>query len=228
MTTRGNDRPGEASGGHWPATPKLAKVLGQTGDGNDDGALAEIGALSNVEQKAAPAHPSTASCSKRATVQVAATTDWLNVMSTAHEVAGRVIDAINAHDIDALRGLYAADARTRRPGWPREGGTEELLASYKMDFACVPDIRFARLAAFSDGPYVATEIRITGTNTGPTVLGDFGKALLGDDVEEVPATGRPIDLPAVFMHEIRDGWVVAERQYWGLLEFLVQTGIIGG
>jgi hypothetical protein len=26
----------------------------------------------------------------------------------------------------------------------------------------------------------------------------------------------------------REAWVVAERQYWGLLEFLVQTGIIGG
>lgn len=89
-------------------------------------------------------------------------------MSTGHEVAGRVSDAINAHNIDALRGLYAADARTRRPGWPREGGTEELLASYELDFACVPDIRFAPLATLSDDVYVATEIRITGTNTGPT------------------------------------------------------------
>jgi predicted ester cyclase len=149
-------------------------------------------------------------------------------VSNAHEVAGRVIDAANAHSIDALRSLYAPEARTRRPGWPREGGPEELLASYEMDFACVPDIRFAPLATLSDGPHVATEIRITGTNTGPTVLGDFGKALLGADVEAVPPTGRPIDLPAVFVHEIRDDLVVAERQYWGLLEFLVQTGIIGG
>jgi hypothetical protein len=33
----------------------------------------------------------------------------------------------------------------------------------------------------------------------------------------VPASGRPIDLPAVFVREIRDGLVVGERQYWGLL-----------
>jgi hypothetical protein len=31
----------------------------------------------------------------------------------------------------------------------------------------------------------------------------------------------------VVVHEVRD-LVVAERQYWGLLEFLVQTGVIGG
>jgi hypothetical protein len=60
------------------------------------------------------------------------------------------------------------------------------------------------------------------------VLGEFGKALLGADVEEIPASGRPIDLPAVFAYEIRDDLFVAERQYWGLLEFLVQTGFVGG
>ena len=124
--------------------------------------------------------------------------------------------------------LYAADARTRRPGWPQEGGREALLASYEMDFACVPDIHFGPVSTLSDGPHVVTELRITGTNTGPTVLGDFGKALLGADVEEVPPTGRSIDLPAILVHEVRDDLVVAERQYWGLLEFLVQTGVIGG
>jgi hypothetical protein len=149
-------------------------------------------------------------------------------MSDPRDISGRVIDAINAHDLDALRGLYAPDASTRRPGWPEERGPEHLVASYEMDFACVPDIHFAPVSTLSDGPYVVTEMRITGTNTGPTVLGDFGKALLGGEVEEVPASGRPIDLPAVFVHEVRDDLVVAERQYWGLLEFLVQIGVIGG
>jgi hypothetical protein len=86
-----------------------------------------------------------------------------------------------------------------------------------MDFVCVPDIRLNAVSTLTEGPHVVTELRITGTNTGPTILGDFGKALLGADVEEVPASGRPIDLPAVFVHEIRDGLVVGERQYWGLL-----------
>jgi hypothetical protein len=149
-------------------------------------------------------------------------------MSDPRDVSGRVIEAVNAHDIAALRTLYAPGASTRRPGWSEDGGREQLLASYEMDFACVPDIHFEPGATFTDGPHVVTEMRMTGTNTGPTVLGDFGKALLGADVEEVPASGRPIDLPAVFVHEVRDDLVVAERQYWGLLEFLVQTGVVGG
>ena len=148
------------------------------------------------------------------------------MMSEPHDVARRVIDAVNAHDLKALRGLYAAEARTRRPGWPEEADAEYLLGSYKMDFACVPDIRFEPFSVTSEGARIVTELRITGTNTGPTVLGDFGKALLGRDVEAVPPTGRRIDLPAVVVHQVCDGKVVAERQYWGLLEFLVQTGVI--
>lgn len=95
-----------------------------------------------------------------------------------------------------------------------------------MDFACVPDIRFETLSVTSEGARIVTEVRITGTNTGPTVLGEFGKALLGRDVEAVPPTGRPIDLPAIVVHEVSERKVVAERQYWGLLEFLVQTGVV--
>jgi predicted ester cyclase len=148
-------------------------------------------------------------------------------MGEPTEIAARVIHAVNAHDLRALRVLYATTARTRRPGWPKEGDAEYLLASYEMDFACVPDMRFEPLSSTSEGGRVVTELRITGTNTGPTILGDFGKALLGRDVEAVPPTGRPIDLPAVLVHETSDGKVVAERQYWGLLEFLVQTGVIG-
>ena len=149
------------------------------------------------------------------------------MMSKANAVVDRVIAAVNAHDLRALRDLYAADARTRRPGWPTEGGVEELLTSYELDFACVPDIRFTAATTTREADRVVTEVRITGTNTGPTVLGDFGKALLGRDVEAVPPTGRPIDLPGVLVHTIADGHVAAERQYWGLLEFLVQTGVIG-
>jgi predicted ester cyclase len=129
--------------------------------------------------------------------------------------------------LSALRGLYAADARTRRPGWPQDADPDYLLASYEMDFACVPDIRFEPLLSTTEGARIVTEVRITGTNTGPTVLGDFGKALLGREVEAVPPTGRPIDLPGAVVHEVSEGKVIAERQYWGLLEFLVQIGVIG-
>jgi hypothetical protein len=36
---------------------------------------------------------------------------WRRPMATADEVALRVIDGVNAHDLSALRKLYAPDAR---------------------------------------------------------------------------------------------------------------------
>ena len=149
-------------------------------------------------------------------------------MPNPRDTVQRLFKTLNSHDLDALGALYADDARTRRPGWLQKEGPEALFASYEMDFACVPDASFKAIETVSEGDLVVTELRMTGTNTGPTVLGDFGKALLGEDVESVPPSGRPIDLPAVFLHEVRDDLVIAERQYWGLLEFLVQTGVVGG
>src|SRR5829696_928021 len=99
-------------------------------------------------------------------------------MSHPTDVVQRVIASVNAHDLNALRSLYAADARTRRPGWPQDAGADELLASYEMDFVCVPDIRFEPVVSTADGARTVTELRITGSNTGPTILGDFGTALL--------------------------------------------------
>jgi SnoaL-like domain len=149
-------------------------------------------------------------------------------MPKPRETVQRLFETLNSHDLSVLGALYTSDALTRRPGWPQEEGPEALIASYEMDFTCVPDISFEAVETLSEAGSVVTEVRITGTNTGPTVLGEFGKALLGEDVESVPPSGRPIDLPAVFVHEVRDDLVSAERQYWGLLEFLVQTGVVGG
>src|SRR5215216_4559330 len=80
-------------------------------------------------------------------------------MSDAREAAGRVIDAVNAHDLDTLRGLYAPTARTRRTGWPQDGTPDDLLASYGMDFACVPDIRVEPVSTLADGAHVSNELR---------------------------------------------------------------------
>ena len=118
-------------------------------------------------------------------------------LSDPGDVARRVIDAVNAHGIDALRNLYAPDACTRRPGWPEPFRD---VARVLRAGLCLRARYPAPGLDTTDGAHVVTEMRITGTNTGPTVLGDFGKALLGTGIEEVPPSGRPIELPAVFVH----------------------------
>lgn len=67
----------------------------------------------------------------------------------------------------------------------------------------------------------------SGTNAGEIVLGDFGRATAETTADAVGATGRSIDITGVVVHEVdeQEGLVVAERQYWGLLELLARLGL---
>jgi hypothetical protein len=59
------------------------------------------------------------------------------------------------------------------------------------------------------------------------VLGDFGQATAETTADAIGATGRPIDIMGVIVHEVDEeyGLVLAERQYWGLLELMAQLGL---
>jgi ketosteroid isomerase-like protein len=147
-------------------------------------------------------------------------------VSAAERVVERLISAVNKRRLDELEHLYSADARARRPGWPVEAGTPELMSSYRIDLIAVPDLQLRPESSTSDGTTVCTELTITGTNTGPTGLGDFGHALLGADVDRLEPSCRSFELQALFVHEARGGRIRAERQYCDLLEYLVQIGAV--
>jgi hypothetical protein len=65
-----------------------------------------------------------------------------------------------------------------------------------MDLIAVPDLQLLPNSTTSHGTTVCSEITITGTNTGPTKLGDFGHALFGADVDRLEPSGRSFELPA--------------------------------
>jgi SnoaL-like polyketide cyclase len=140
--------------------------------------------------------------------------------------AARVRRLQRPRDPRALRTLYDPAARTHRPGWPEEGGLEELLAAARMDAVAFTDLLISPLLWAAEGGQILTEVRITGTNTGEIVLGDFGRATADTTADAVGATGKPIYITGVIVHEVdEEGLVVAERQYWGLLELLTQLGL---
>jgi hypothetical protein len=74
---------------------------------------------------------------------------------------------------------------------------------------------------------VATEVLITGTNTGPLVLGDLGKALFGANTVEMPGTGHPGRPSGGVVQDVENGRITAERRYLELLEFVAQVGLLG-
>ena len=147
-------------------------------------------------------------------------------MSNPAGIAGRVFDSYNTRDPEALRTLYAPTARTRRPGWPDDGGVDELGSSAEMDMVAFPDLRMVAVISATEGGVTMSEVHITGTNTGEIVLSDFGRGATGTTGETFPSTGRSMEITGVIVHETdEDGLIVAERQYWNMLEMLAQLGM---
>jgi hypothetical protein len=143
-------------------------------------------------------------------------------MGHAAGTARQVFDANNTRDQETLRTLYAAIAMTRRPGWPDDGGVDELVASAEMDMVAFPDLRLEPEFSATEGGANMSEVRITGTNTGEIFLSEFGGARQGPR-RNVPCYREVHGYHGVIVHETNDdGLIVAERQYWNMLELLAQ------
>lgn len=71
------------------------------------------------------------------------------------------------------------------------------------------------------------EARLTGSNTGPFILGDTDRLVLGTRAEKLAATGRVMDIIGVVVVETDGSRVTAERHYWPLVDTLKQLGLVG-
>ena len=107
-------------------------------------------------------------------------------MATNTELAQQVLDALSAHDLEALRGIWADDVVERFPDKTCRGKDE--LAAYFADlFAALPDFRMEKVSAVEEGDTVFVRWRMTGTHTGAQFSGidATGKAIALDGMDEI-------------------------------------------
>jgi steroid delta-isomerase-like uncharacterized protein len=112
-------------------------------------------------------------------------------MPTNTELVQQVFDAINAHDVDALSGLWADDVEERFPDKTCRG-KEELSAYFRGLFAALPDFRMELAGTVEDGDAVFARWRLTATHTG----GQFNG---------IDTTGKAIDVDGMDHFTFRDG-----------------------
>lgn len=139
-------------------------------------------------------------------------------MGDLNAVAVQLTQAFNSHDPAAVGQLYSADQVTLLPGLPPVVGKaakEEMLAGY---FRAFPDLRLEIPLIICSGEYIVCEGTMSGTNTGPL------ESLEG----AMPATGRCITLPLVFVLKVgSDGLVRQDHTYFDEASFLKQLGLTG-
>ena len=141
-------------------------------------------------------------------------------MGKFNDIARKLTDGINAHNLDAATNVYASDAVAQDPMYPQPlRGRDAIKKDTAAYFRAFPDLRFEILSVIEkDDRNGAGEIHMTGTHTGP---------LETPTGEQIPPTNKRIDLKgAVFGRLNERGEIVEERRYYDVGTMLRQLGLV--
>jgi len=100
---------------------------------------------------------------------------------TGSRAVDRLVEATNAHDVDAMMECLHLDYRSEQPLHPAAGfsGREQVGKNWSLMFQEVPDLRFDVLRSASAGDEVWTELRAHGRATGGEPFEYRGMAVWG-------------------------------------------------
>jgi ketosteroid isomerase-like protein len=97
------------------------------------------------------------------------------------ETVQRLLEAVNAHDLEAMVALFADDYHNQTPAHPQLGfrGNAQVRRNWTQLFAGVPDLRARLPRVVVDGDNVWTEWDISGTRGDGAAFGMCGVVIFG-------------------------------------------------
>ena len=97
------------------------------------------------------------------------------------DVIGRLRDAMNEHDLEALVGVFDQDVISETPAHPQRTfrGADQVRRNWEQIFAGVPDLRADLLDAVADGDTVWSEWDWSGTRRDGSAHRMRGVTILG-------------------------------------------------
>ena len=121
--------------------------------------------------------------------------------SISVETVKAILDAFNAHDLDAIMEFFSDDCSLDMPRGPdpwgqRFVGKANVRAGLAMRFKGLPDVRYSDDRHWISGNMVVSEWLLTGTRT----------------------DGVQVKVRGCDHYEFRDGKVVRKDAYWKLVE----------
>jgi steroid delta-isomerase-like uncharacterized protein len=106
-----------------------------------------------------------------------------------------LLDAFNAHDLDAIMAFFTDDCIFDTPRGQRLVGTEQVRQGFQARFDGIPDIQYGDERHWTSGDRGVSEWTIRGTR----------------------ATGDPIEVRGCDLFEFRDGKISRKDSYWKIL-----------
>jgi predicted ester cyclase len=132
---------------------------------------------------------------------------------TPIEVVRVGLDALNAHDVEALRSLMAENiVQTVVPVGVQEG-REAAVAYYKEILAATPDFRIELISALEDANQAIVTWRSPGTFTGARFMG-------------IEPTGKQLVMEGATSYTIRNGLATVITIYYDGTSFARQIGML--
>lgn len=112
-----------------------------------------------------------------------------------------VLDAFNAHDVDAILAFFTDDCVLDMPRGPAPGGLrlvgkEQVRKGFQSRFDGIPDIHYGDERHFVSGDRGVSEWTIRGTQ----------------------ATGEPIEVRGCDLFEFTDGKISRKDSFWKIVE----------
>ncbi len=117
------------------------------------------------------------------------------------ELLERLLDAFNAHDLDAVMRFFVEDCLLEMPRGPdpwarRFEGRDQVREALAGRFAGIPDVHYGEDRHWVSGSRGCSEWLLTGTTTG----------------------GKRVEVRGCDLFEFRDGKVARKDSYWKLVE----------
>jgi steroid delta-isomerase-like uncharacterized protein len=131
-------------------------------------------------------------------------------MSNVEAVVREYLDSFNSRDWARLRGVLADSYSYTGGDGQRMDGPDAGVAVAQMFAGAMSDAKITIQKVHVAGDTAAVEFTGSGTHDG--------------DFQGIPASGRKISMPAVTVLDVKDGKVVAEREYMDGAHLLQQMG----
>lgn len=112
-----------------------------------------------------------------------------------------LLDAFNAHDLDAIMSFFTEDCvfdtpRGPAPGGHRLVGKEQVRNGFQARFDGIPDIVYAEDRHWASGDRAVSEWTIRGTRS----------------------TGEPIEVRGCDLFEVTDGKISRKDSFWKIVD----------
>lgn len=132
------------------------------------------------------------------------------------EFADRFLEAWNSHDPAKVAALLAPDGVYEDIALGQvHSGRDALAAFVRQTATMAPDVHFEEITRQQNADRYCIEWWFSGTNTG------------GDPAAGMPPTNRPFRFKGVSVGVLENGLIKRNTDYWNMVEFLGQQGLMG-